>query len=95
MWSQSLSNVINVPQSVNLVRERNGKPYKCGICVRNGIFRRQKRRVSIEMQPYVIIVDDSLATTATMPTAAVVPEGGGEDGYRTVLEIIARSMHRA
>ena len=41
----------------------------------------------MEMQPYVITVDDSLA--ATMPTAAAVPEGGGEDGYRTVLEIIA------
>ena len=47
------------------------------------------------MQPYVIIVDDSLASTAMMPTAAAVPEGGGEDGYRTVLEIIACSTHRA
>ena len=35
----------------------------------------QKRRVSMEMQPYVITVDDSLASTATMPTAAAVPEG--------------------
>ena len=47
-----------------------------------------KRRVSMEMQPYVITVDDSLASTATMPTAAAVPEGGGEDGYRTVLDSI-------
>ena len=54
-------------------------------------FSAAKRRVSMEMQPYVITVDDSLASTATMPTAAAVPEGGGEDGYRTVLEIIARS----
>jgi hypothetical protein len=52
-------------------------------------FSAAKRRVLMEMQPYVITVDDSLASTATMPTA--VPEGGGEDGYRTVLEIIARS----
>ena len=43
----------------------------------------------MEKQPYVITVDDSLASAATMPTAAAVPEGGGEDGYRT--EIIARS----
>ena len=50
-----------------------------------------KRRVSMEMQPYVITVDDSLASTATMPTAAAVPEGGGEDGYRTVLDSIACS----
>ena len=49
-----------------------------------------KRRVSMEMQPYVITVgvDDSLASTATMPA---VPEGGGEDGYRTVLDSIACS----
>ena len=47
-----------------------------------------KRRVSMEMQPYVITVDDSLASTATM---AAVPEGGGEDGYRTVLDSIACS----
>ena len=38
-------------------------------------FSAAKRCVSMEMQP----------------TAAAVPEGGGEDGYRTVLEIIARS----
>ena len=45
----------------------------------------------MEMQPYVITVHNSLATTATMPTAAVVPECGGEDGYRTVLQIVACS----
>ena len=50
-----------------------------------------KRRVSMEMQPYVITVDDNLASTATMPTAAAVPEAGGEDGYRTVLDSIACS----
>ena len=44
-------------------------------------FSAAKRRVSMEMQPYVITVDDSLASTATMPTAAAVPEGGGENGY--------------
>jgi hypothetical protein len=49
-------------------------------------FSAAKRRVSMEKQPYVITVDDSLASTV-----AAVPEGGGEDGYRTVLEIIARS----
>ena len=81
VWILSLPNIINLTQGVNLVRERNGNPHKCGIYVRNRVFQRQKRRVSMEMQPYVITVDDSLASTATMPTAAVVPEGGGEDGY--------------
>ena len=47
-----------------------------------------KQHVVMEMQLYVITVDNSLAT---IPTAAEVPEGGGEDGYRTVLEIIAHS----
>ena len=54
-------------------------------------FSAAKRVVSVEMQPYVITVDDILASMVTMPMAAAVPEGGGEDGYRTVLEIIARS----
>ena len=48
----------------------------------------------MEMQPHIITVDDSLALTVTMPTAAAVPEGGGEDGYRTMLEIIACSMQQ-
>ena len=87
MWILSLPNVINLPQGMNLVRERNGKLHKC----MKRDFSAAKRRVSMEMQLYVITVDDSLASTATMPTAAVVPEGGGEDGYRMVLEIIARS----
>ena len=60
-------------------------------------FSAAKRRVLTEMQPYVITVDDSLGSTATTPTAAAVSEGGGEDGYRTVLEIIACStyVHRS
>ena len=37
----SLPNVINLPQGVTLVRERNGKPHNCGMQVRNGIFKRQ------------------------------------------------------
>ena len=43
------------------------------------------------MSPCVVVVvdvDDSLAVT--MPMVAAVP-GGGEDGHRTVLEIIACS----
>ena len=54
-------------------------------------FSPAKQRVSMEMQPYVITVDDSFVSTATMPTAAVVPEGGGKDGYRMVLQSVARS----
>ena len=38
----------------------------------------------------VVVVDDNLASTVTMPTAAAVP-GGGEDGHRTVSESIACS----
>ena len=48
----------------------------------NGVF---------EKEPYIITVDANLVSTATMPTTAAGPEGGGEDGYRTVLEIIACS----
>ena len=93
MWILSLPNVINLPQGVNLVRERNKKwkaaQVRDSCAIRD--FSAAKRRISMEMQPYVITVDDSLASTATMPMTAAVPEGGGEDGYRMVLEIIARS----
>ena len=38
-----------------------------------------KQHVSMEMQLYVITVDNRLASTSMMPTVAVKPEGGGED----------------
>ena len=38
-----------------------------------------KQHVSMEIQPYVITVDDRLASTSMMPTVAAMPEGGGED----------------
>ena len=88
MWILSLPNVINLPE---FSQRKKWKAAQVRDPCAKRDFSVAKRRVSMEMQPYVITVDDSLASTATMPTAAAVPEGGGKDGYRTVLDSIACS----
>ena len=88
MWILSLPNVINLPE---FSQRKKWKAAQVRDPCAKRDFSVAKRRVSMEMQPYVITVDDSLASAATMPTAAAVPEGGGEDGYRTVLDSIACS----